>query len=119
MSHLITEALQKAYGYALAKSPTAIEPADAFCRAVRIVGNVEGAGNAVRSMNATDFSFLSRESFTPSGGRSLEISEWLDDDDNPAKVEAVALALIEGRLSAQSDAKLLDEILRSPVESQA
>lgn len=105
MSIHIPAPLSRAYGYALAKSPKAIEPLDAISRAIRIVGGIEGAPDSVLR-ESVQVSWLATR-IPP------RIEQWLNEGTNRAKVDDVALALIDGRLSNKTDDKTLDAILRT------
>lgn len=109
MSPLVTEALQKAYGFALAKSSKAIQPIEAITRAAVIVGNIEGAPACVRELSPTA---LYHPSFCELKTSKCFL-DWYDADDNRAKVEAVALALTDGRLGTKSCPAAISEIIRS------
>lgn len=91
--------LYSAYDSALAKSPDALDPTGAWLRATRIVGN------HLRSPFPSPHLPLLK--------RAEEIADWLARQDNRAKVEAVALALIEGRLDTKSTGNAISKIIRS------
>lgn len=109
MSHLVSPALEKAFGFALAKSPKATRPIDAFWRAATVVGNIEGAPDYVKNLPQTALHHPSYSTLKTSKG----FLAWLALGDNHAKVEAVALALIEGRVDNKSSAAALNEIIRA------
>lgn len=83
------------YAHALTKSPEAIHPHDAWGGALNIVGTAIGEPIEHPTMLLDPFPL------------------WLDTDNNRAKVEAVALDLIAGRLVNKSSDAALNEIIRS------
>ena len=85
--------LTKPYGFALARSPKAISPQIAWKRAIVIVGNILEVPTIVGA------------------GSDYQIADWLDTGLNRLRVEAVARALIDGRLHQKSREEQIAELI--------